>query len=97
MMQEVRVRRAVVRGIAKPSTKTHLSRDVELADRAWDAFEAQRRHTQLAGAEVFHNPVTGARWADLQPQLTYWPEPVSESTYAIAMRIKPATRSRPLR
>jgi len=33
----------------------------------------------------------------LQPQLTYWPEPLSESTYAIAMRIKPATRSRPLR
>ena len=68
----VRVQRAVVRGQAKSSTKTYLVRDVELSDRAWAAFEAQRALTQLAGKEIFWNPATGAPWADIQSQLRIW-------------------------
>jgi len=68
----VRVQRAVVRGRAKDSTKTYLVRDVELTDRAWAAIEAQRAHTQLAGKEIFGNPVTGGPWADIRSQLRIW-------------------------
>lgn len=68
LRQEVRVQRAIVRNLAKPSTKTYLVRDVELVERVWETSEAQRAHTQLAGAEIFHDPVTGRRWAGLQRQ-----------------------------
>jgi len=68
----VRVQRAVVRGKAKDSTKTYVARDVELTARAWAAFEAQRRHTQLAGRQVFWNPTTGQAWHDIQMQWRYW-------------------------
>jgi len=47
--RNMRVARAVVRGKAKASTKTYLVRDVELSERAWATFEAQRAITQLVG------------------------------------------------
>ena len=72
LRREARVQRAIVRNLAKPSTKTYLVRDVELVDRAWDAIEAQRAYTQLAGAEVFKDPATGQRWAGLQRQHKLW-------------------------
>ena len=68
----VRVQRAGVRGHAKDSTKTYLARDVELSDRAWSAFLAQREHTQLADREIFWNPATGEPWADIQSQWKIW-------------------------
>jgi integrase len=70
--RNVRVQRAIVRGKPKDSTKTYVERDVELIARAWGAFEAQRQHTQLAGREVFWNPITGQPWADIQMQWRYW-------------------------
>src|SRR5450631_92128 len=68
----VRVQRAIVRGKAKATTKTNTVRDVDLNDRALAAFEAQRQHTQLAGGQVFNNPVTGRAWADIQMQWEIW-------------------------
>lgn len=68
----VRVQRAIVRGKAKAKTKTNTVRDVDLNDRALAAFEAQRRHTQLTGGQVFNNPVTGRPWADIQMQWEIW-------------------------
>lgn len=38
----------------------------------WEAFEAQRQHTQLAGAAIFHNPATGAPWPDEKQQRLHW-------------------------
>jgi integrase len=70
--REVRVEKAVVRGRPKDSTKTYAGRDVEVSDRAWEAFEAQRKHTQLAGRQVFWNPYTGQPWADIQTQWKLW-------------------------
>lgn len=69
----VRVQRATVRGKPKDSTKTHTSRDVELTSRAWEAFERQKKHTRLAGKQVFNNPglKTGA-WTDVQVQRKRW-------------------------
>jgi integrase len=72
LRQEVRVQRAIVRGQAKPNTKTYLVRDVELNERAWEAFEAQRPHTQLAGGAIFKNPETDEAWADEKRQHVYW-------------------------
>ena len=68
----VRVQRAVVRGKPKDSTKTYLVRDVELSDRAWAAIDGQRAYTQLAGRQIFGNPVTGQPWADIQTQWRIW-------------------------
>jgi integrase len=66
------VQRAIVRGVAKPTIKTYLIRDVELKERAWAAFEAQRRHMQLAGGAIFANPVTGKAWPDEKRQHQFW-------------------------
>lgn len=70
--RNVRVQRAVVRARAKASTKTYTERDVELNARAWAAFEAQKRHTRLAGRQVFWNPSTGEPWNDIQMQWRAW-------------------------
>lgn len=66
-----RVQAASVRGQAKV-TKTHSVRDVELTDRAYEALLAQKAHTFLAGAEVFHNPRLGRAWHDDQSQMEIW-------------------------
>ena len=68
----VRVQRAIVRGKAKATTKTNTVRDVDLNDRALAAFEAQRKHTQLKGGQVFSNPATNKPWADIQMQWEIW-------------------------
>jgi integrase len=68
----VRVQRAIVRGQGKASTKTYVARDVELNERAWAVFEAQRAYTQLADREIFWNPATGRPWADIQTQWKIW-------------------------
>jgi integrase len=70
--RNVRIQRAIVRGKAKPTTKTNTVRDVDLNDRALAAFEAQRKHTQLLGEQVFNNPATGKPWADIQMQREIW-------------------------
>lgn len=68
----VRIEKAVVRGKAKASTKTHDGRDVELTARAWAAFEAQKKFTRLAGKQVFNNPAIKAAWTDIQSQNRIW-------------------------
>lgn len=45
------------------TTKTYESRIVRLSSAALDALERQRRHTQLAGDHVFHDPKTGEPWS----------------------------------
>ena len=68
----LRVHRARVWGKDKPRTKTHQARDIELLDRAAAAIERQRKHTLLAGGEIFWNPNTGEPWNDEQVQRRYW-------------------------
>lgn len=58
----VTVRRASVRKQVKaPKTKAGR-RTIPLLPPALAALKAQKAHTKLAGAEVFHNPRTGAAW-----------------------------------
>jgi len=65
---EVLVRKALTRyADAVEDTKTRAGRRaVKLLPPALEALEAQRRHTELAGAHVFADPrvVVSARWAD---------------------------------
>jgi integrase len=68
----LRVHRARVWGKDKPRTKTHQARDIELLDQAAAAIERQRKHTLLAGGEIFWNPNTGEPWNDEQVQRRYW-------------------------
>lgn len=56
----------------KPRTKTHKVRKVELNRRAREVLERQRARTQLAGQEVFINPVTGEAYHDEQFQAREW-------------------------
>ncbi len=64
----IRICRARVLGESKTRTKTHKERIVELNARAAAVIERQRGRTQLAGQEVFMNPVTGRAWHDDQGQ-----------------------------
>ncbi len=67
-----RVERARVWGKDKNTTKTHTARDVELTDRALEAFTAQKEHTLLTRGAVFHNPKTRRPWNDEQVQRRCW-------------------------
>jgi integrase len=64
-----RVWRAITQGSTEaeePKTKAGI-RDVKLLQPALDALLAQKQHTFLAGAHIFHNPRTDAPWAGDQP------------------------------
>lgn len=55
---------AVVRGLRKDRTKTNVARTVKLNSRALAALQQQRRHTQVAGGPVFHDPRYDTPWTD---------------------------------
>ena len=63
----VAVRQARVAGEVKgPKTKAGR-REIKLLPPAREALQAQRAHTLLAGAFVFHDPRTGAAWGGDKP------------------------------
>lgn len=63
----------VVAGKRKATTKTNTARTVTLHDRAIAALQAQRKHTQLQGCAVFHDPRYGADWCDERAfRRSYW-------------------------
>lgn len=69
----VHVRRSLTRKeIKEPKTKSGI-RDVKLLTLAREAIEDQRKHTQLIGGRVFHNPRTSKPWQDDQQiRATAW-------------------------
>ena len=68
----VLVKEAVVRGIKK-QTKTNTSRTVKLNSRAAAALQRQRKHTQVAGTEVFQDPPYETPWVDERAfRRSYW-------------------------
>lgn len=69
----VRIRRAIVRKTVK-TTKTRAGeRDVLLLAPAMEALQCQRKHTELIGGRIFHNPRTGQPWeTDGQIRKTAW-------------------------
>lgn len=67
-----RVRRAVVNGKAKSSTKTARVRDVELADPAVAALKRQRAASQLFGGRIFLDPLTNRPFIDDKPPRLIW-------------------------
>jgi integrase len=73
---EVRIRRATTqaaKGAAEVPKTTSSKRTVKLLAGARAALEAQRSHTQTAGAHVFHNPRTGEPWEGDGPiRKTLW-------------------------
>lgn len=71
----VRISRALTQRaqIAEAPKTSAGRREVKLLQAALEALQAQRSHTYLAGAEVFQNPQTLARWAGDQPiRKTLW-------------------------
>lgn len=66
------VRRARVVGVDRGSTKTAVSRQVELSGRAVGALRRQEARSRLAGKHVWLNPTTGKRFADEQSQWKVW-------------------------
>lgn len=69
---EVLIDEANVRGVKK-GTKTNKARTVKLNSRALEAIKAQREHTALTGAEVFHDPRYNAPWVDERAfRRSYW-------------------------
>lgn len=73
---EIRVRRATTQAARRQAetTKTRSgTRAVKLLGPAREALEAQKPHTLLAGAHVFHNPRTAEPWTGDQPiRKTLW-------------------------
>jgi integrase len=69
----VLVTEAVVRGIHKDHTKTHVVRTVKLNSRALRAIQQQRQHTQVAGNLVFQDPRYLTPWLDERAfRRSYW-------------------------
>lgn len=66
------VQRARVVGVDRDSTKTAVSRQVELSARAAACLKRQEARSRLAGQHVFLNPNTGRRFADEQAQYNAW-------------------------
>ena len=64
----VLVRRARVYGRDK-GTKTSRMREVELEPRALDVLARQKKHSRLAGAEIFVNPDTGKPFHSVRADL----------------------------
>jgi integrase len=70
---QVLVSESVVRGKRKASTKTNVARTVLLNSRALAALQRQRKHTQLGGTDVFHDPRYGQAWVDERAfRRSYW-------------------------
>ena len=86
----LRVERARVWGMNKMTTKTHHPRDLELLERAAGVLQRQRARTELAGKAIFHNPTTGAPWADEQVQRRYFDAAVKR----IGLRHRPPKQTR---
>lgn len=68
----ITVRRARVVGVDRDSTKTSVSRQVELSGRAVGALKRQQPRSRVAGKHVWLNPTTGKRFADEQAQWKVW-------------------------
>lgn len=66
------VRESIVGGEEKASTKTNVARTVFLNSRALAALKAQKAHTFLAGAHVFHDPRDDERWGGEPKFRWYW-------------------------
>ncbi|MDM8358821.1 MULTISPECIES: site-specific integrase [Pandoraea] len=64
--QQVRIEESRVRALDK-GTKTHKGRDIDLQTRAFQALTRQKKHTYLAGEQVFINPNSGERFHDTAP------------------------------
>lgn len=85
------VQRARVAGVEKDQTKTHRIRRVELSSRALAALQGQRAYTELAGAEVFQNPVSRRPWqGDKRQRESYW----NPTLKALGMRHRDAYQCR---
>lgn len=67
-----RIQRAKVWGQSKDVTKTYQIRDIELNSRALAALRRQKKHTYLAGKEVFLDPITGQPFVDDKPPRLHW-------------------------
>lgn len=68
----ITVQRARVMGVDRDSTKTAVSRQVELSERAVACLKRQEPRSRLAGKHVWLNPYTGKRFADEQAQYKMW-------------------------
>ena len=69
----VQVHEAIVRGVAKASTKTSVSRNVLLNSRAKAAIQRQAAHTRLAGGHVWLDPRYGTPWLEERAfRRSYW-------------------------
>ena len=68
------VKDAIVRGVHKARTKTHVARLVDLNTRALAALRGQKKHTLLKeGGWIFHDPRYDAPWADERAfRRSYW-------------------------
>lgn len=67
------VREAFVGGELKGPKTSAGRRVIKMLPPAREALMAQREHTQLAGAQVFHDPRTGAPWlGDKQIREWHW-------------------------
>lgn len=76
--KRVIVSESKVAGRKKGSTKTKRVREVILNSRALAAIERQRKHTQLAGRDVFLNPRDGKPWKIEQSfRRNYWTRTLS--------------------
>lgn len=64
--QQVRIEESRVRALDK-GTKTHKGRDIDLQTRAFQALLRQKKHTYLAGEQVFINPNSKERFHDTAP------------------------------
>jgi integrase len=69
----MRVHEGIVRGKAKDTTKTAVSRDVILNSRALAALQRQAKHTRMRGTHVWLEPVHGTTWSPESVFVTkYW-------------------------
>lgn len=73
---EIIIRRATTqaaKGVAEKTKTRSSKRVVKMLAPARAALEAQRQHTQIAAAQVFHNPRTGDPWqGDAPIRKTMW-------------------------
>lgn len=69
----MRIREAIVRGVAKSTTKTSVDRLVQLNSRALAAVRRQRKHSQAAGEHVWLDPRYGTPWLEERAfRRSYW-------------------------
>lgn len=89
--RQAQIKRAIVRGLEKDSTKTHTVRLVTLNSRSLAALQRQRAHTQLAGVHVFLDPRYGTPWFEERAfRRSYW-EP---SLKRLSLRYRPPYNTR---